>query len=233
MLKGVLTAIGELLYPSVCRCCGRKLTYNENFLCGDCLLGLPLTMQCDHPKEMNFVRMKFDGYALENCCCYFVYDKKTGYGNIVKEIKFGNDRKLGKFMGGLFGNLMADGGEFTDIDLIVPIPLHKRRMRKRGYNQSEIIAAVIAEKLGLPLYTSAVKRIKNTSPQSRLHSDTDRRDNMRGAFRVTEPEAITGKHIMVFDDVTTTGETIKAFIKCVKKSCPETRISVVTLSATK
>ena len=233
MFKTFLSAVGELLYPSVCRCCGRILTDSELYLCGDCLMNFPLTMQSDYPKEMNFMRKKFEGYEIENCCCYFVYDKEDRYGNIVKEIKFGNDRKLGTYMGNLFGNLIADGEEFTDIDVVVPIPLHKLRKRKRGYNQSEVIASPIADKLGVPLCTCAVKRVRNTSPQSRMSSDKDRKDNMRGAFTVTKADLIDGKHIMVFDDVTTTGETIKAFIRCVKKACPDTKVSVTTLSATK
>ncbi len=231
--ENLLSWLREIFFPSVCRCCGRKLNDDEHFLCGDCLMNLPVTMQSDYPKEMNFVRKKFTGYNIENCCCYFIYDKRSGYGNIVKEIKFGNDKKLGTFMGSLFGNILADGEQFTDMDLIVPVPLHEKRKRERGYNQSEIIAEAIAEKLGISMCCTAVERVKHTEPQSRLTSSPDRKDNMRGAFAVINASALNGKHILLVDDVITTGETMKSLVSCINKNCTDVRISIAALSAVK
>lgn len=233
ILKQFLTGIKEIVYPSVCRCCGKKLNPGESFICSGCLSGLPVSGQYVYPKELNFVRKKLENCDIDNCCCYFLYDRNSKYSNIIKEIKFGNDTGLGKFMGKMFGEVLAAGKSFIIPDLVIPIPLHRKRLRKRGYNQSEIIASAISESLGSIMCSTALERTKNTLPQSLGKNGAERRINVYGAFRVTDAEMINGKHILLVDDVITTGETIKSAISCLKENCTDIRISVAALSSVK
>lgn len=230
MLKRIAVALKELVYPPACRVCGRRLIDNESFLCGDCLFETPLTMQCDYPYN-NFMHKKLEGLGIERACCYFLYKRGSDHTNIIKAIKFGGDRALGLHMGRQFGMALEGSDEFRDIDFIVPVPLHKKRLRSRGYNQSELIGAGIAEALGVPLATHAVKRVLNTKPQSTLRHDDDRRANMKDAFEVTDTVIFQGKRILIVDDVSTTGETIASMVKSIRKAYKEIEIDVATLSA--
>ncbi|MEG2121840.1 MAG: phosphoribosyltransferase family protein, partial [Rikenellaceae bacterium] len=214
--KRLFLSIRELLYPPICRICGKRLLERESFLCGDCLADMPLTMQIDYPYN-NFMHKKFEDLGIERACCYFSYQKSNRYPNIIKEIKFGRDKSLAIYMGNIFGDMIKSSYEFEDIDFVVPIPLHHRRLRQRGYNQSDLIGKGIATALGVPLITNAVKRVKSTKPQSSLLHNYDRKDNMRGAFEVIDSSIFSDKHILIVDDVSTTGETISAFVKTLRK----------------
>lgn len=231
MLKRVLIALKELTYPPACRVCGRRLIDNEFFLCGDCLFETPLTMQCDYPYH-NFMHEKLEGLGVERACCYFLYKRGSNHRNIIKTIKFGGDRALGLYMGNQFGAALEGSDEFRDIDFVVPVPLHKRRLRSRGYNQSELIGIGIAEALGVPLVATAVKRARSTKPQSTLRHDHDRRANMKDAFEVIDMELFEGKRILIVDDVSTTGETISSMIQTIRKMYRNIEVNVATLSAT-
>lgn len=231
MLKRIAVAIKELIYPPACRVCGRRLIDDETFLCGDCLFETPLTMQCDYPYK-NFMHDKFQGVVVERACCYFLYKRGSDHKKIIKAIKFGGDRPLGLRMGVLFGTAIEGSDEFKDIDFVVPVPLHKRRLRDRGYNQSELIGKGIADALGVPMVTTAVKRVRSTKPQSTLLHDLDRRENMQGAFQVVDTEIFKDKKILIVDDVTTTGETISSLVRTIRRTYKQIEINVATLSAT-
>lgn len=230
MIKRIVVALKELIYPPACRVCGRRLINQEIFLCGDCLFDIPLTMQCDYPYK-NFMHKKLEGLGVERACCYFLYKRGNNHANIIKAIKFGGDRALGLYMGKQFGMALEGSDEFGDIDFVVPVPLHKKRLRSRGYNQSELIGTGIAEALGVPLATSAVKRVLNTKPQSTLRHDNDRKANMKDAFEVTDAVIFQGKRILIVDDVSTTGETIASLVKTLRKAYKDIEIHVATLSA--
>lgn len=231
MYKKLFGSLRQLLFPPTCRCCGRKLLETESFLCGDCMVELPLTMQCDHPYN-NFVTKKFEDLNIDKACCMFVYDKEHGYSNIVKDVKFGREFRLGSYFGKTFGDMIDSSSEFEDIDFVLPVPLHWRRHYLRGYNQSEIIAKEIALSLDKELITKGITRIKSTHPQSRLKNPIERAENMKNAFKVKNPELFHAKHILIVDDVTTTGETIKSMVEALNSITPAPTISIATLAST-
>lgn len=232
MLKKIFLSIKDLIYPPACRVCGRRLLDNEVFICGDCLFEMPLTMQCDYPYN-NFMHSKFKGIKIDRACCYFVYKRGSNHKSIIKNIKFGGDKALGLKMGEMFGVALEGSEEFRDIDFVVPVPLHKRRLRNRGYNQSDIIAEGVARMLNIPLVTTAIVRVRSTRPQSTLRNYYDRKENMKDAFMVVDKEVFKGKNILIIDDVATTGETISSMIVALHKGGYRSiGINVATLSAT-
>ena len=202
-IQGVVADVVSLILPRRCIVCGGELLDNEGHICLPCRYNVPLT---------DFAKNKI---------------------NPIK-ILFENNRWLfAQKMGEWLGEELKCSGNYEDVDVIIPIPLHYRRRLQRGYNQSEQLAIGIGRRIGVRCdFRSVYRRHYNDSQTSKRH--TDRWDNVETIFEVRRAERLRGKHILLVDDVLTTGATIGSCATTIIKACEgDVRISVATLAASK
>ena len=202
----------QLFFPETCEVCGKALRYGEHLLCTDCLSDIPQIYL--HNKEHNPAEKMFAGQVpFERATAFFNYQKHNNYAHLIHKLKYQGRDDIGIWLGEMFGVKLQESGFLDGIDAIVPIPLHPKRQRKRGYNQSQMIAEGIANITKTPIITDAVIRKIYTNTQTRKNKE-ERAENVQGIFEVIDNKALENKHILILDDVITTGAT------CV--SCAET-----------
>ena len=231
--KRLLYPLYDIIFPPVCRCCNCYVEDRDSFLCGNCIMDMPRTMASDDPLSQSNLRNKFEGLTINKCSSYMFYDKSRGFDNIVRQIKFNHDKTFGEYMGRIMGEDLFLSDNFNDIDYIVPVPLHKKRERNRGFNQSQLLALGVSEHLNVEIRNDIILRSKATTAQSSLIDWESKKENMRNAFKVTDTDVFEEKHILLIDDVITTGETIRMVIKTLLRSHKNITISVACLSATR
>ena len=163
---------------------------------------------------------------LENAASFCSYQPGSSFRKLVHDLKYRGHQAIGEELGKGYGHELIKT-PFNDSDLIVPVPLNKRKLRQRGYNQSECIARGLSRSMEKAIITTAVIKVRNSSTQTKK-SRYDRWLNVEDTFRVVDPEILNGKHILLVDDVLTTGATIEACASEILK-VPGTRVSVVTL----
>ena len=245
ILKKGAEGMMDLFLPRVCIACGERLLMNERHLCLGCMMDMPLTRYWDrshNPMADRFNEVVQKGldpilgherYAY--ACALFFYHSEAGYRHIPYQIKYHGNLEAGEYFGMLLGKKMASGGLWGDVDMIIPVPLHWARQWKRGYNQAEIIARAAAEALGVPVRTDILMRKRRTRTQIKLDIEGKAR-NVSGAFSVRQDAAIIFKdggsvrHIVLLDDVFTTGSTLGSCFRALREVFPpHVRISVATL----
>ncbi len=224
----LLDDIKDFFFPRQCICCGKILASEEDGVCLDCLSGLPYTGLLNS-KGNEIERMFWGIFPIERAASLFYYSKGGSMAGVLHGMKYYKRKKLCRTMGRIMAVEMIDSGFFNGIDYVLPIPLHKERLKKRGYNQSEQLAVGISDITGIPLAAEAVIRTHNNATQTRK-SGFERLSNVEGLFALTANSAcLEGKHVLVIDDVLTTGATISSCID-VLKDVKRIRISVVTLA---
>lgn len=233
-----MRSVADVFMPRVCAVCGRRLNVNESFLCLHCLADMPLT--CFWGRTRNPMADRFNGLISDSgddrgeryayACPLFFFEAESPYRNILYEIKYKGHIALGTYMGRMLGANMASADAFRDIDAVIPVPLHWMRRWKRGYNQAETIASGIASELGVALRTDILRRTRRTRTQTRLDIAA-KAENVRNAFKArtpADPEQL--KHILLVDDMFTTGATAYECFKALRRIFPPSvRISVATL----
>ncbi len=202
-----LQSFGELFFPSLCVTCNDKLFSGEKYLCLHCVNDLPKTGFHNIPD--NKVAQLFWGRVkVEYATSWLHFRKGSHYQKLVHYLKYKGMKELGYEMGLMFGNDIRDSG-FSDVDTVMVVPLHKQKEKQRGYNQSEWIAMGISESLKKELSTGNLIRARFTSTQTRK-TRFERWQNVEGIFEVLFPEKTGNKHILLVDDVVTTGSTLEA-----------------------
>lgn len=189
------------------------------------------TMTASNPNEGNEVKVaRIERYAY--AAALFFYRAESDYSKITRCIKYQGRLEVGKHFGRLLGMKLAGSSLFSDVDAVVPVPLHWLRRWKRGYNQAEVIASGVAECLGIPMRPDILRRIRRTRTQTKLSVD-EKKANVAGAFAVHEQvhaEELPFRHILIIDDVFTTGSTLFACFEALRTVLPPSvRISVATL----
>ena len=222
-----LHAFLELFYPRLCLVCGQKLISSEKYICLKCLLHLPRTNY--HETAGNPMEQLFYGRVqVERATAYFDFKKGSSYQRILHYLKYRGMKELGEYLGAQFALEIRDSELLQSIDLICPVPLHPKKERKRGYNQSYHLAKGLSEKSGIPIDNHSLVRKQFSSTQTRK-TRWERWENVESIFELTHPEAFDGKHILLIDDVVTTGATLEACAATIQKRC-QARISVLTLA---
>lgn len=203
-----LSGFFRLFYPRVCAVCGADLVSGEKVFCISCLYKIPLT-RFWNDKE-NIVAQIFWGRVnIENACAYFYFAKGSKYRPLLHKLKYKGEREIGTQLGLQFGQELKKSDLYKDIDFVVPVPLHPKKLRIRGYNQAEAIAEGIALGLGTNLSTTHLVRTEFTETQTRK-SRAERVKNVAEAFAIANSEELKGKHLLLVDDVVTTGATLEA-----------------------
>ncbi len=221
----------DLASPRACHVCGHRLGVSENFVCPACLAALPLTRYHLDPYENPMARMFWGKMAVERVASLFFYQPNSHSGSLIRSIKYGYQRRMAFLMGRTMAREVLASGFFDGVDIIIPIPLSRRRQRERGYNQSELMALGISEMCGIPVNTGIVKRTKDNVSQTSL-SFHERRENVRDIFTLISPEAVSGRHVLIVDDIMTTGATIVACAATLAEA-GGVRFSVMTLGTTR
>jgi ComF family protein len=216
----------DLFYPRICAACHRILTHEESDICLFCAHSLPKTNF--HLLEDNPVEKLFWGRidVVKATSCYY-FTKHGKIQNLLHNIKYNGYKELASKIGHSFGKEIASSGIFRDIDFIVPVPLHPKKLKIRGYNQSEYFGKGLAESIGKPL--SVNNLIRTTHSPTQTHKTRFQRWlNVSDIFYVNEPDQYSGMHILLIDDVVTTGATIEAAYHVMKDL--NIRFSVATIA---
>ena len=208
VLKNYLADFTALLFPDLCPACGEALIANEHFICTDCRYSLPFTNF--HLQPDNIVARQFWGKLnIEAAYAMYYFSKGGKVQNLLHHLKYKNMPQIGKVLGGIAAEQLLQSTAFKQIDHIIPVPLHKRRMKERGYNQSACFAAGLAQKLNANVIENNLVRIRHTDTQTHK-SRFARFENMQEVFEVKNAVQLTNKHILLVDDTVTTGSTLEA-----------------------
>ena len=218
----------NLFFPNLCRLCKRQLIDGEEQICLFCLCDLPRTKY--HKRKDNPVEQLFFGKnQIEYATAYLHYEKGGKVQRLIHSIKYHDNKELGLILGRHFAQeLRTDGSPLCDVDVLIPVPLHRRRKRQRGYNQSEWIARGIASIWNKPIDTESLIRTSNSKTQTRK-TVYDRWLNVSSIFQARQTEGLKDKHILLIDDVITTGATVSACAKALA-NIQGIRISILALS---
>ena len=218
----------SLLFPRCCVVCGSPLSRGEECLCTCCNINLPRTGF--HLRKDNPVECLFWGRipGLKRASSFLFYRKGSDFRRILHMLKYGGYKELGEVMGRYMSAELSSGEFFDGVDMLIPVPLHRKKQKLRGYNQSEWIARGIASVTGIPLCAECMIREKNTETQTRK-STFERWENVEGIFRLCDTVHFEGKHVLLVDDVLTTGATTVACASAFA-GVSGIRISVLTLA---
>ena len=220
----------DFISPRLCVVCGRRLSPTERSLCSVCQLHLPRTAYQFTPEDNPMAQLFWHLAPIERAAAFIYYQPHSEMARIVYQLKYNNCPDVGEDVGRLMATDMQMAHYFDDIDLLVPVPLTTKRLHQRGYNQSEMLAQGISSVTKLPVAAKALKRQVFHGSQTHL-SRHERRENVDDVFAVADAEALKGRHVLLIDDVCTTGATLTA---CAQAIAPieGIRISVLTLGFT-
>lgn len=205
MVKKLLTEFFDFFLPRFCPGCDNKLNTNENVLCINCLSKLQIVSS--EMIESEYERKYSGSKIISGFVSHYVFEKDKELQHIIHALKYDKKFLIGKYLGENLGKYFASQFQSWNINLIIPIPLHHLKKAERGFNQSLYIAKGISVATGIPLNAIAVKRDRFTQSQTTLKVK-ERKENIKGAFKVRKSDAIKGKYILLVDDVMTTGATI-------------------------
>ncbi|MCF0200150.1 MAG: ComF family protein [Bacteroidales bacterium] len=208
MIRECLEYIVNLFYPRVCSACGQSLLKDEETVCLTCRYTLPKTgyeLNADNPSAQNFYG-RVDFHAVAPC---FFFAKKGKVQHLIHELKYKGNWEAGVFLGQQMGLCLKEAPLFQGVDYLIPVPLHPKKEKKRGYNQSLMIARGISEVTGIPIGDQFLVRVVNTATQTRK-SKEERYQNVKDIFQLCHAEELEGKHILIIDDVLTTGATLES-----------------------
>lgn len=228
----LLRSILDFLFPRKCLVCHQTLTSSEDSICVCCELTLPRTMLWNAAKEDNHVRGRYvDKVEIENVFPYFYFKPQGPVAQMVYSFKYKGNRHSAIVMGTKMAAELKDAGVFDGIDLLVPVPVTKARRRQRGFNQTEMLCQGIHAITGIEVMADALIRTNFIVSQTKL-TTAERIMNIDGAFMLNHyvSASLMGKHIMLVDDVITTGATTTECAK-VLKEVPFVKVSVLALAA--
>lgn len=208
MKINILDSFIALFYPRVCAACGRPLFYFEQRVCLKCQTLLPKTGYELH-EENPLAKIFYGRVRLHAVTACFFFSKEGKVQHLIHELKYKGNTDAGYFLGQEIGKTIKDAPLFQGIDFLIPVPLHPKKERKRGYNQSYIIALGIREKTGIPIGKEFLVRSVNTATQTHK-SKEERWQNVKDIFELHDAEQLVGKHVLLIDDVLTTGATLES-----------------------
>lgn len=215
-----------LAYPDTCLVCGTGLTEAERLVCHECLYLLPKPA-LDDPATNEVARLFFGKLPFEKAACGLRYLKESPIQTLMELLKYKGRHELGSLLGAFAAVPLQRAGFFNGIDLLVPVPLHPAKQRRRGYNQSEWIAKGLSQTTGLSMNSTALTRSADNKTQTRK-SLYDRWQNVEALFDLTDTHSFEGQHILLIDDVLTSGSTLEACGKAVLKA-PGAKVSFFAL----
>jgi ComF family protein len=208
LLQNIKESISHFLFPHVCEGCGSDVLEPDHFLCLQCLASLPKTdfqFYSNNPVEKAF----WGRLPVTSAAAMYYFTKGSLMQHLMHQLKYRGNKDLGIYLGKLMGHALNDSNRFRYVDALIPLPLFPAKERKRGYNQATVLCEGIAEVMGKPVYNDVAIRTSHTETQTKKNR-IERWLNMEGRFEVVKPEKISGKQVLLVDDVITTGATLEA-----------------------
>ncbi len=226
-LKNIFSSTLHLFYPHVCTGCGSDLLQQDNLLCLHCINNLPHTNFAQH--NNNPVEKIFWGrIPITAAHSEFYFSKEFLIQHLIHQLKYRGDTKIGFYLGEIMGKTLLNSNRFSSIDAIIPLPLYAGKEHKRGYNQATVICNGISSVMNIPVLNGAVIRQHATETQTRKHR-TERWENVKSSFKVAKENELTGKHLLLVDDVVTTGATLEACGNVILET-ENVKLSIATLA---
>ncbi|MBA2500727.1 MAG: ComF family protein [Chitinophagaceae bacterium] len=207
-LQEIREAFLHMLFPHVCAGCGNDIISSKNILCLTCLHAMPETQFQffqSNPVEKNF----WGRLSIQAATAQYYFTKESLMQILLHELKYKGNRALGIYLGRLMGEQIIQSERFAGLEALIPLPLYASRERKRGYNQSALLCRGMAEVMMIPVIHDAISRNKFTDSQTKK-GRIERWKNMEGKFEIMNGDAISDRHILLVDDVITTGATMEA-----------------------
>ncbi len=204
----IVSPLVHFFYPHICLGCGSDVIENKNFLCLECMNDLPHTgfaLHANNPLEKKF----WGRIAITAGMSEFYFSKSSIVQNLIHEFKYKSNVKVGFYLGKMMGKSILNSNRFSNIDLLIPLPLFIKKEFKRGFNQSEILCEGIRDVINVPVASGNVIRTVATETQTKK-GRTERWENVEKSFSILNPASLSGKNILLVDDVITTGATIEA-----------------------
>ena len=231
ILSKLRRAIGDLhalIFPPACPVCNASMREGEQVVCNRCRVEMPMTGyigRIDNAME----RRLWGLMPFVQASALYFYIEGSPYRRIIHAFKYSSKWRLARDMGEWLGGEMARSRAFDGVDLIVPVPLHPLRRMWRGYNQSEYLAEGVAKVLGRPIDIRSLRRTHYTTSQTR-RAKNQRWENVHGRFAMRRGASFAGRHVLLVDDVFTTGATLCACAEAILRETPDCQISVITLA---
>ena len=221
----------DFISPRLCVVCGQRLAPTERSLCSVCLFHLPRTDFHQKPLDNPMAQLFWGLAPIEKAAALFYYHPHSETAQLVYRLKYNNRPDIGEDIGRVMANELQAANFFSDIDVLLPVPLASKRLRQRGYNQSEQLAKGISDITHLPIVTKALRRKHFQQSQTTLNR-WQRQENVEDTFWLKDGSQLQDKHVLLIDDICTTGATL---ISCANtlKDIEGIRISVLTLGFTK
>ncbi len=217
----------SLIFPQICAACGKLLFKNEEIICTKCLYKLPKTNF--HKSADNPVMQIFWGrIQLHSAAAFLNFTKSGKVQHLVHQLKYKHKTEVGILLGELYGKDLKSADLFSSVDIVIPVPLHWKKQKKRGFNQSEMFGRGLAKSMNAKLDTKSLIRKVDTPTQTKK-SREQRWENVRNVFELENKEQIEGKHILLVDDVITTGATMEASANTLL-AVPGVKVSVATIA---
>ncbi|MBD0331916.1 MAG: ComF family protein [Chitinophagaceae bacterium] len=216
----------HLAFPHVCEGCGSDLLDRQNILCLHCVSSLPQTnfhLHANNPIEKIF----WGRIPVSNATAQYYFTKESLIQRLMHQFKYRGNKELGVYLGRLMGLALTKSNRFESVDSLIPLPLFASKEKRRGYNQAAVLCNGMAEVMNLPVLRDIVIRLQHTESQTKK-SRVERWQNIEGKFKLVNEEAIAGKHVLLIDDVVTTGATLEA---CGREilSAKNVQLSIATL----
>ena len=226
-VKDIFAGTVALFYPHICTGCGSDLVEEENLLCLRCINDLPYTgfaALANNPVEKFF----WGRLPLAAAHSEFYFSKEFLIQQLIHRLKYKADTAIGYYLGELMGRSMLQSSRFSAVDALIPLPLYIDKEHKRGYNQAAIICNGMSSVMNIPVMTGYVNRRRFTETQTRKHR-TERWENVKGSFVISNSAALQHKHVLLVDDVVTTGATLEACGQAILET-GNIKLSVATLA---
>ncbi|MBN2520521.1 MAG: ComF family protein [Bacteroidales bacterium] len=216
-----------LFFPEYCTTCGASLFRNEKIVCTRCLADIP-EFQIDDVVNNEIAKLFWGRVNIEYAFSLYRFQKGGKYQSLMHELKYKGNKEVGIEFGKWLGIKLKKRIEFNEVDVIIPVPLHWKKEKLRGYNQSELIARGASYILNKPVITNCLVRTIETNTQTKK-TRIERWENVESIFSLVNNPKIDGKHILLIDDIVTTGATLEA---CAQKilTAKDTKVSIATLA---
>lgn len=226
-----ITRFLDFISPRQCVVCGERLAPTEHSLCSTCLLHLPRTTYQFTPHDNPMAQLFWHLSPVEKAAALIFYEPHSEVAQLIYDLKYHDRPDIGEDMGRLMAGEMQLARFFDGIDMLLPVPLSRKRLRQRGYNQSEQLAVGISDVTHLPVVTKALRRTHFHQSQTQL-SRRERQENVENLFELRDGSMLQGKHVLLIDDICTTGATLLACCDALK-AVHGIRLSVLTFGLTK
>ena len=227
MLKSLFEDFLNLIYPITCVACGNTLFRHEEVICSHCLIHLPKTFYHDDSENPLF-QLFWGKIPIEMISSFYFFNKGNKVQNLIHLLKYKNRPDIGVYIGKRYGRFLLKNPILSQVDMIIPVPLHSSKMKIRGYNQAEMFAQGLAMSMKIPVDITSFIRNTATETQTRK-TKLERWENVKNKFITKNQENIMNKHILLVDDVITTGSTLEACAEILLQT-PGVKISMASIA---